>query len=107
MGLRDRFAGWVGLDDKLDNYVSNARNLYANPVDIQPHTFFSIGSYQVSDVDIVIVVAALLMMVALVAFVDKTKFGRGIRAVAQDPESATLMGVNSTRVIQVTFLVGG
>ncbi|MCA1982535.1 branched-chain amino acid ABC transporter permease [Nocardioides nematodiphilus] len=107
MGLRDRFAGWVGLDGKLDNYVSNARNLYANPVDIKPHTFFTVGGYHVSDIDVVIIVAALLMMVALVFFVDKTKFGRGIRAVAQDPESATLMGVNSTRVIQVTFLVGG
>ena len=37
----------------------------------------------------------------------RTRFGRGIRAVAQDPESAALMGVNSTRVVQVTFLIGG
>jgi branched-chain amino acid transport system permease protein len=47
------------------------------------------------------------MMVALDQFVRRTKFGRGIRAVAQDPESAALMGVNSTRVVQVTFLIGG
>ena len=37
----------------------------------------------------------------------RTRFGRGIRAVAQDPESASLMGVNSTRVVQLTFLIGG
>ena len=107
MGLRDRIAGWFGLDDNLSNYVSGARNVYSNPVTVKPHNLFSIGSYNVTDVDILILVAALAMMVALDLFVGRTKFGRGIRAVAQDPESASLMGVNSTRVIQVTFLVGG
>src|SRR5205085_12437295 len=47
------------------------------------------------------------MMVALDQFVRRSRVGRGIRAVAQDPESAALMGVNSTRVIQMTFLLGG
>jgi len=47
------------------------------------------------------------MMVALDQFVRRTRFGRGIRAVAQDPESAALMGVNPTRVVQLTFLIGG
>lgn len=107
MGLRDRIAGWFGLADNLDDYVSNARNQYSNPVTIQPHNLFSVGGYQVTDVDLVIVGAALLMMVALDVFVGKTRFGRGIRAVAQDPESATLMGVNPARVIQITFLIGG
>ncbi|SFC03188.1 branched-chain amino acid transport system permease protein [Nocardioides terrae] len=109
MGLRDRFAGWFGLDHKLSNYVSPgaARDVYSNPVSIQPHKLFEIGGYAVSDVDIVIIVAALLMMFALDQFVRRTRFGRGIRAVAQDPESASLMGVNSTRVVQVTFLIGG
>jgi branched-chain amino acid transport system permease protein len=107
MGLRDRITGWVGLDDDLHNYVGNARNQYSNPVTIQPHDLFSIGSYQVTDVDLVVVGAALIMMLALDIFVGKTRFGRGIRAVAQDPESAALMGVNSTRIVQITFLIGG
>ena len=109
MGLRDRFAKWFGLDDNLSDYVApgKARDVYSNPVSIQPHGLFDIGGYTVSDVDLVVIVAALAMMFALDAFVRRTKFGRGIRAVAQDPESAALMGVNSTRVVQVTFLVGG
>jgi branched-chain amino acid transport system permease protein len=109
MGLRDRFANWFGIDDNLTNYVvpGHARDQYSNPVTIQPHTLFHIGGYGVTDVDMVVIVAALLMMVALDRFVRLTKFGRGIRAVAQDPESAALMGVNSTRVVQVTFLIGG
>ena len=117
MGLRDRFAQRVGLADNLVNYVSKpgvdrqnmgqARDIYSNPVNILPHKLFSIGGYQVSDVDLVIVIAAILMMVALDQIVRRTRFGRGIRAVAQDPESAALMGVNSTRVVQGTFLIGG
>jgi branched-chain amino acid transport system permease protein len=109
MGLRDRFAGWLHLDHKLSNYVApgKARDVYSNPVSIQPHGLFHIGGYEVSDVDLVVILAALAMMFALDMYVRRTKFGRGIRAVAQDPESAALMGVNSTRVVQVTFLVGG
>lgn len=109
MGLRDRFASWVGLEDDLESYVApdKARDVYSNPVTIDPEGLFDVGGYTVTDVDLVIVVAALLMMVALDQFVRRTRFGRGIRAVAQDPESAALMGVNSTRVVQLTFLIGG
>ncbi len=109
MGLRDRFASWVGLDDNLAEYVSpdKARDVYSNPVTIQPEGLFDVGGYTVTDVDLVIVAAAVLMMVALDQFVRRTRFGRGIRAVAQDPESAALMGVNPTKVVRLTFLIGG
>jgi len=109
MGLRDRFAGWLNLDDNLADYVSpgKARDVYSNPVSIQPQGLFKIGGYTVTDVDLVIILAALAMMIVLDQLVRRTRFGRGIRAVAQDPEAAALMGVNSTRVVQLTFLIGG
>ena len=37
MGLRDRIAGWFGLDDNLADYVAQARNVYSDPVTIDPH----------------------------------------------------------------------
>ena len=107
MGLRDRVANWFGLQDNLQDYVGKARDLYSNPVSIRPKDLFPIGNYQVTDVDVLVIGSALLMMFALDTFVRRTRYGRGIRAVAQDPESAALMGVNSTKVIQVTFLLGG
>jgi len=107
MGLRDRVAGWFGLQNNLQDYVGKARDLYSNPVSIRPKDLFPIGNYQVTDVDVLVIGSALLMMFALDTFVRRTRYGRGIRAVAQDPESAALMGVNSTKVIQVTFLLGG
>jgi branched-chain amino acid transport system permease protein len=57
--------------------------------------------------NLLIIASAIVMMVALDQFVRLTRFGRGIRAVAQDSETATLMGVNRDRVIQLTFLLGG
>ncbi len=56
---------------------------------------------------VIVIGAALLMMVALDQFVRRSRLGRGIRAVAQDPETATLMGVNIDRVVTLTFLLGG
>ncbi len=51
--------------------------------------------------------AALVLALGTDIFVNRTKFGRGIRAVAQDPTTATLMGVSRERVIMLTFLIGG
>jgi branched-chain amino acid transport system permease protein len=57
--------------------------------------------------NIIVVVGALLMMAALTLFVNKTRFGRGMRAVAQDQETARILGVNTDQIIVVTFLLGG
>jgi branched-chain amino acid transport system permease protein len=107
MGLRDKITGFVGLDDNLNRYVERARDNRGLPVDIQPTKVFTIGDYAVRNIDILVIVSALLMMVVLDQFVRRSRLGRGIRAVAQDPESAALMGVNSVRVVQLTFFLGG
>jgi branched-chain amino acid transport system permease protein len=107
MGLRDRIVGWFGLDDNLHNYVAQARNVYSSPVTVDPHKVFEFFGYGVTDIDLLVIGAALAMMFALDIFVRRTRLGRGIRSVAQDPETALLMGVNSTRVIRTTFLIGG
>ena len=50
---------------------------------------------------------ALVLAVLTDIAINRTKFGRGIRAVAQDPVTATLMGVSRERIIMMTFLIGG
>jgi branched-chain amino acid transport system permease protein len=107
MGLRDNLTKFVGLKDNLSRYVSGARDTRGLPMDIESHPVFPIGNYQVTNIDLIVIACALLMMLVLDQFVRRSRLGRGIRAVAQDPESAALMGVNSTRVIQLTFLLGG
>lgn len=74
---------------------------------VQATAQFHFGNATVNNVELVIVASALALAFATDRFINATKFGRGIRAVAQDPVTATLMGVSRERVIMLTFLVGG
>ena len=56
---------------------------------------------------VLVILGALVLMTALERFVAKSRLGRGIRATAQDAETAALMGVNIDRVVMLTFLLGG
>jgi branched-chain amino acid transport system permease protein len=56
---------------------------------------------------VLVILGALVLMLALDRFVAKSRLGRGIRATAQDAETAALMGVNIDRVVMLTFLLGG
>ena len=60
-----------------------------------------------TNTQLITVVAALVMMVALDQFINRTRYGRGVRAVAQNPDAAALMGVNKDRVIMLIFVLGG
>jgi len=61
----------------------------------------------ISNKSLIVIIAAVLMLMGLNYFVNATKTGRAIRAVAQDQATASLMGVNVNRIISTTFLVGG
>ncbi|UGT41152.1 branched-chain amino acid ABC transporter permease [Nocardia yamanashiensis] len=74
---------------------------------VQPTEQFSIFGAPVTNITLVIILAAVGLAVATELLINRTKFGRGIRAVAQDPDTATLMGVSREKVIMLTFLVGG
>jgi branched-chain amino acid transport system permease protein len=47
------------------------------------------------------------LLIALLYFVGQTKYGKAMRATAQDPDAARLMGINVDRTIALTFLLGG
>jgi len=74
---------------------------------VQPKIEFHVFGATVSNITLVIVAAAAVFAVATDIAIHRTKFGRGIRAVAQDPTTATLMGVSRERIIMTTFLIGG
>ena len=56
---------------------------------------------------LLVIVTAILTLIGLHFFVNRTRMGMAIRAVAQDPDTASLMGVPVNRVIALTFFVGG
>ncbi|MEV6525579.1 branched-chain amino acid ABC transporter permease [Longispora sp. NPDC051575] len=74
---------------------------------VQPKEVFSLFGASVDNVQIMIVVAAVVMMFGLEQFINRTRLGRGVRAVAQNPDAAALMGVNRDRVIMLIFMIGG
>jgi len=74
---------------------------------IFPSVGVDIGSLRVNLIDIVIVIFAVVLMYGLERFIRLTKMGKAMRATAQDPEAASLMGVNINRTISLTFAIGG
>jgi branched-chain amino acid transport system permease protein len=88
-------------------FIWRGPNAEPSLIMFRPRPVFEIFGTTVDSQQIVIFVAALLLMIIADVFVNRTRLGRGLRAVAQDPDTATLMGVNKERVIMLTFLVGG
>jgi branched-chain amino acid transport system permease protein len=72
-----------------------------------PTPIFDVFGAIVDNQQIIIIVAALVMMVVTDQFIRRSRTGRGIRAVAQDPDTATLMGVDKEKIIMITFIIGG
>jgi len=55
----------------------------------------------------IIIVAAIFLLALLLAFVNRTRLGKAIRAVSMNPSASKLMGINIDGVVSITFLVGG
>lgn len=71
-----------------------------------PRITYHLGPITLSNIDILVLIVAFVLMAALQLFVTRTRTGRAIRAVAQDRDAAALMGVNVDRTITITFLIG-
>jgi branched-chain amino acid transport system permease protein len=66
----------------------------------------AVGGAVISQTQILLLVLATLAMLGLVWLVEKTKMGRAMRAVAENPRVAGLMGIDSNKVIIATFAIG-
>src|SRR5215211_7043347 len=86
------------LAEAVGAFGPNRRDNYTLPEIFDPNrVLFTIGDTSFFVRHVVVVVAALVLMVALNIFVNRTRLGRGMRAVAQDSETARIMGVNVDR----------
>ncbi|HEY7678808.1 MAG TPA: branched-chain amino acid ABC transporter permease, partial [Candidatus Methylomirabilis sp.] len=68
---------------------------------------FEIGPVLLSSVQMVILGTAVALMVVLQLLLQRTTIGRGMRAVAENPETAGILGVDAGRVIVATFFASG
>jgi branched-chain amino acid transport system permease protein len=75
------------------------------PITVIPATKAGVGAV-ISTTEIAIIAMAFLVMAGLLLLVHKTKLGRAMRSIAENPNVASLMGVSPNFVISVTFMIG-
>ena len=97
----------IGVSYILFNLVlltvgADSKN-YPNPL---PPKRWAIGGATLELRQVLIWAVALLLMLGLWAFVQRSRLGKAMRASAQDPEAARMMGVDVDRVIVVAFFLG-
>ena len=97
MAMAEAVATW-GRDERV---------MYKTPRVLEKKVLFNFFGADVRIDYVIVALGAILMMMSLLLFVNRTRLGRGIRAVAQDAETARILGVNVNSVILVTFLLGG
>jgi branched-chain amino acid transport system permease protein len=88
------------------------RGLYGSGVRSYPRMEILTGTVNVFGVEmlktqLIVIVSAVLLMVGLYVFVQRTRTGRAMRAVSEDKDVAAMMGINVDRVIATTFAIGG
>jgi branched-chain amino acid transport system permease protein len=66
-----------------------------------------LGGLPILKTEAVVIVASVVMLAGLYAFVQLTKTGKAMRAVSEDKDAARLMGIDVDQVITITFAVGG
>jgi branched-chain amino acid transport system permease protein len=106
---------WGGSADRnVPNLVSE-KNLFGDRIAQAPAADANIAanppeegdSLKFTYKDLLLVAAVVPTMIGLTLLVKRTKLGRAMRATAQDPIAARLMGIPVERVIGATFLIGG
>jgi len=82
-------------------------NIFPGQVFEPGQVLFVMFGTSIHTIAVVSIVAAIVMLVIADRIVRATRLGRGIRAVSQDAETSSLMGVNIDRTITITFILGG
>jgi branched-chain amino acid transport system permease protein len=97
----------IGMSYILYNVIllgagADSKN-FSNPM---PNTAWILGGVTLRLREVLLWAISLLLMVALNYFVQRTKMGKAMRAMAQDQEAARMVGIDVDRVVIVTFFLG-
>ncbi|MBP8972659.1 MAG: branched-chain amino acid ABC transporter permease [Anaerolineae bacterium] len=97
------------LQQAMLNVFGPAKRAYSRPrlidgtIDVR---IGDLGTIPVTKTGIIVVIVSVVLMVLLYTFVQRSKTGRAMRAVAEDKPTSALMGVDVNQVIVITFAVG-
>jgi branched-chain amino acid transport system permease protein len=99
----------IGASYFLLNFAGKifGRNPSATAQPITTNFQWNVFGANITAFDIVLLIVTLILFLVVDTLVNRTKIGRSIRAVAQDSETASLMGVNVNSTIASTFAIGG
>ncbi|WP_218079569.1 branched-chain amino acid ABC transporter permease [Anthocerotibacter panamensis] len=92
-------------------FLQNAVRLIAGSRDqvlpeVLPEITWSVGALQIRLIQVIIISVSVLLMLGLTFLIQKTRLGKAMRATAQDMEAAQLMGINTVRIVVITFVLG-
>lgn len=73
---------------------------------VLPQGWHTLFGARITDIQIAMLVIAMGLMFALDTLVRRTQLGRAMRATAQSPKLAGLMGIHADKVISLTFIIG-
>jgi branched-chain amino acid transport system permease protein len=91
VGLLWHGGSQVGIDDLI-----NAQ-----------HDLVTVLGVTIENSDLLAVAATIPLLLLMTSFISRSRLGKAMRATAQDPEAARLMGINVDTTISLTFLIGG
>ena len=73
---------------------------------IFPQGQFKAGPFDITYIQVFLIASSVVMMLFLFFIIQRTRLGRAIRAVAENPTNASLMGVDVNRTIMMVFILG-
>lgn len=93
--MQEVFAKWKGRDP------------LPVPQPVGGHALATVFGGAIRPVQVLVFAAALLAIFLLDRYIDWTRLGRALRAVGQDPKTASLMGINVEKVVVLSFVMAG
>jgi branched-chain amino acid transport system permease protein len=74
--------------------------------DLFPNTSFELFGARIQTLWVFMIAVALLLTFTLTTFIRTTRLGKAMRATAEDPDTARLMGINVDMIVALTFIIG-
>ena len=100
----------VGMSFILQNvgllWLGGSPEGIEDPINSQ-HAIIHLGDISISNGDLLALGVTIPLVLLMTAFINTSRLGKAMRATAQDPEAARLMGINVDTTIAATFLLGG
>ena len=97
----------VALQELVRNFYPGATAGLPFPtIDLVNGTALQVGGVSIARMSLVIVAALVVCGIGVNLFVNRSRTGRAMRATAEDPDTARLMGIDVDRIVVIAFIVG-